>query len=933
MSLNFYRPEKNGRTAKFLTGVFALTFMLSMTVQPLVFNVLAATTPSPSWPTSWTIPAQCSTDPSDESPSEADILGDATHSAAGFSSDSNFLYYRERIEGNPKDSHGNFKNTAWVVLLQTLSPKYQFLASIDGDHNQVNLYKNTTLGADVDFSPLFSDTPETLLWNGSGSTYARTSATGDGAYYVDWAVPVAGFPSGSGVTVNTTKFFATSQDGSNYNKDHLDCYEQIADLSVSKTVNHSTANVGDSLTYTVTVTNTGPDTASSVTVSDLVPSGVTYVSSTPSQGTYNSGTGLWTVGSIALNVSKTITINVTVNNGTGGNTITNIATTTSATLDNDSSDNSSSASTAINSVPTSGNLTVTKVVTNDNGGTAQVSDFTLRVGTTTVTSGTTNIFLAGSYVVSETGGPSGYVGTISGDCDLNGNITIVAANSYSCTVTNNDAQPKLTVTKVVINDDVNHPGTSQVSDFHLTVGSTSVTSGVQVGIDAGTYQVAENGPTGYNATYSGNCDSTGSITLLPGDVKSCTITNDDVDTLADPTITVVKTVTNDDGGQATVSSFTYTIDGVLVTQGVPVVVTAGSHTVAETGLSGYTASDWGTNCNADGTITVVAGQTYVCSITNDDQPGTLIVKKVIIGNESANADDFSFVVNNGEAISFEADAQNDLTVDAGTYSVTEPTVTNYDTTYDNCSGVSVANGGSATCTVTNTYNPPIIDACSNIDGNQSVVPDGYQQNQDGTCTQPETSPTPVTLTVTISNNEGDGEGTVTDNQNKLNCDSLLPESTCTATYNAGTEVTLTATPHEGSSFEGSWINGAGTCTGNTTPCTITVGSNTTLSAHFSVAPTNTTPPTTTGGGGGSGGTLTPYVPNSTPAPEVLGASTTPASPVAPEVLGATTTLPSTGFSWSDSIVMSLFSAMVMTGMMMMFIGFGFVPKKIEDYLN
>ena len=58
-------------------------------------------------------------------------------------------------------------------------------------------------------------------------------------------------------------------------------------------------------------------------------------------------------------------------------------------------------------------------------------------------------------------------------------------------------------------------------------------------------------------------------------------------------------------------------------------------------------------------------------------------------------------MNGGSAVSFEADGQNDLSVAAGTYSVTEPAVTGYTTSYSNCSNLVIPNGGSATCTITN----------------------------------------------------------------------------------------------------------------------------------------------------------------------------------------------------------------------------------------
>src|ERR1044071_97380 len=72
-----------------------------------------------------------------------------------------------------------------------------------------------------------------------------------------------------------------------------------ADLQVAKTVDRPTPNEGESVTYSVTVKNNGPDAASNVNLTDLLPAGLAYVSSTPSQGTYVSGTGVWTVGSVA----------------------------------------------------------------------------------------------------------------------------------------------------------------------------------------------------------------------------------------------------------------------------------------------------------------------------------------------------------------------------------------------------------------------------------------------------------------------------------------------------------------------------------------------------------------------------------------------------------------------------------------------------------
>ncbi len=44
----------------------------------------------------------------------------------------------------------------------------------------------------------------------------------------------------------------------------------------------------------------GPSTATGVTVADALPAGLQFVSATPSQGTYDSSTGIWTVGTVPV---------------------------------------------------------------------------------------------------------------------------------------------------------------------------------------------------------------------------------------------------------------------------------------------------------------------------------------------------------------------------------------------------------------------------------------------------------------------------------------------------------------------------------------------------------------------------------------------------------------------------------------------------------
>jgi len=85
-----------------------------------------------------------------------------------------------------------------------------------------------------------------------------------------------------------------------------------ADIQVTKTVDDATPLVGANVTYTILAQNNGPDDATGVEITDALPAGVTFVSATPSVGSYDSASGLWTIGDFANGASATLTIVVTV---------------------------------------------------------------------------------------------------------------------------------------------------------------------------------------------------------------------------------------------------------------------------------------------------------------------------------------------------------------------------------------------------------------------------------------------------------------------------------------------------------------------------------------------------------------------------------------------------------------------------------------------
>jgi len=114
-----------------------------------------------------------------------------------------------------------------------------------------------------------------------------------------------------------------------------------ADLAITKTVT-TDGRQGGNAVFSISVTNEGPDVAQNVVVTDVLPSQVTLLSATPSQGTC-SGTSTVTcsLGTLSAGANATISIVVSL---TGTGAVTNTASVTSDSGDLDGTDNSDSAS-------------------------------------------------------------------------------------------------------------------------------------------------------------------------------------------------------------------------------------------------------------------------------------------------------------------------------------------------------------------------------------------------------------------------------------------------------------------------------------------------------------------------------------------------------------------------------------------------------------
>ncbi len=121
------------------------------------------------------------------------------------------------------------------------------------------------------------------------------------------------------------------------------------DIAINKTVDNSTPLAGDTIVYTITAANLGPNDATGVQVLDALPNGVTFVSS--NQASYLPP--VWTIGHLNANQTATLNITATVNHVDAGSVYTNEAAVTAVNEADSNPDNDSSrAQITIHKAPT-----------------------------------------------------------------------------------------------------------------------------------------------------------------------------------------------------------------------------------------------------------------------------------------------------------------------------------------------------------------------------------------------------------------------------------------------------------------------------------------------------------------------------------------------------------------------------------------------------
>jgi uncharacterized repeat protein (TIGR01451 family) len=187
----------------------------------------------------------------------------------------------------------------------------------------VSLFRDTNENGEVDFYDRFVASLQTA---GDGTYEFTVSSLGDFVLETDLGT----YPANTDLTtdnVETASFtrFGESDTGNDFG--FTEARPRIIDLELTKEVDSSSPRIGETVTFTITVVNAGPDNATGIVVRDIIPYGLEFEGAWTSQGDYDFMTGYWTIGSLAAgeNATMDISAKVSINN-----TIENIAQVTSA---------------------------------------------------------------------------------------------------------------------------------------------------------------------------------------------------------------------------------------------------------------------------------------------------------------------------------------------------------------------------------------------------------------------------------------------------------------------------------------------------------------------------------------------------------------------------------------------------------------------------
>lgn len=379
---------------------------------------------------------------------------------------------------------------------------------------------------------------------------ATTCAGGSGADCVigdlaagavfEYRVTVAVNADASGIirntaTVNADDFDPDTDNNRSLANTTIQQAEESADLVISKSVSPAgMVDAGSELVYTITVSNAGPGTATSVVATDDLPAGVSLVSSSCSGG-LNCALGTLEPGM----ASEPWTITVVVDEGAGP-TLTNSAHVSSATADPNPANNSAAASNTVNQGPvTTATFTVRKDFSDDNTAAVQVAlsctDAVVDEPTRLASESASAVFNLSAVgpenrcTATEPQIPDGYTA----DADNCASVAAGPESTPSCVIVNNKLPDETTITVKVSLDDP----TAQV-EVTLTCTDATIEDATQPASNnsPAVFKLSNVGPgntckADVSAAPAGSLTDTSScdgITVEEGEQTECQINNVDL---------------------------------------------------------------------------------------------------------------------------------------------------------------------------------------------------------------------------------------------------------------------------------------------------------------------------------------------------------------------------------------------------------------------
>ena len=253
-----------------------------------------------------------------------------------------------RIVGADRPDSVSTNNSASAVLLVQMADIGVGKAVSNGNPAESNLFFYTVYvtngGPNTASNIVVTDNlPSGITYTNHGASQGTfTNATGlwnvglltnGGTAFLVITARVNVGTGGSTIT-NTARVTGSSHEDTNSlnNTSSVPLTVQGADIVVTKSVDISGPNEGETIVYTIIASNAGPNTATNVTIYDRITNTLTFVTSAVSRGTFTNSTGIWNIGALTNDTYETLTITATVNANTKNTSITNTANVFSSSL-------------------------------------------------------------------------------------------------------------------------------------------------------------------------------------------------------------------------------------------------------------------------------------------------------------------------------------------------------------------------------------------------------------------------------------------------------------------------------------------------------------------------------------------------------------------------------------------------------------------------